>query len=78
MKVRGRVVERLYASGTKSERPAVLLVTDEDELVLRRRGGNPFHDPALEALVGKEIEADGVLHGTTLIVERWEETGANH
>jgi hypothetical protein len=72
---RGRVVKRTYARGTKSERPAVLLVTEKDELVLRRRGGNPFHDPAVEALVGREIEADGQLHGATLIMENWSELG---
>jgi hypothetical protein len=74
MKVRGKVVRKPIAQGSKSEREAVVLVTSEGaEYVLRRLGGNPFRDPELDALVGKAIEVEGNLHGYTFIFERCSE-----
>jgi hypothetical protein len=64
------VTRRPYAAGSKSEHEAVMLVTDEGEFRLRRKGGNPFHDPSLEQLVGREIEAEGTVAGPTFIIER--------
>ena len=68
MRYRGHVVRHLVSKGSKSERQAVLLATDQGEFTLRRRGGNAFHDPELEQLVGKQIECDGVAAGPTLII----------
>src|SRR4051812_14756084 len=64
----GHVVKKSFGQGSKSQRNAVLLVTDDGEYVLRRQGGNAFHDPQLEGLVGKSIRCQGVLHGYTLLV----------
>lgn len=72
MKVSGRVVKKVFAEGSKSERPAIYLVSDEQEYLLRRRGGNPFHDPELENLVGRRVRCRGELHGYTLIVTSYE------
>ena len=36
-----------------------MLQTDGGDYVLRIQGGNPFHDPRLEQLVGKRIRARG-------------------
>jgi hypothetical protein len=69
----GRVVRKRVAAGTKSERDAVVFVTGSGEYALRRRGGNPFHDPALERLVGKRIRATGVVHAGNLIMSDWAE-----
>lgn len=71
MKTHGAVVKKPIAAGSKSARDAVMLVTDEGEFVLRRQGGNPFFDPELERLVGKQIECDGQLHGYTFIMSQW-------
>ena len=38
-----------------AERDTAILETHAGDLVLRRVGGNPFHDVALDALVGKTI-----------------------
>jgi len=64
----GRVVKKPFGKGSKSEHDAVILVTDAGEYVLRRQGGNPFHDPQLERLVGKVICCQGLLHGYTFIM----------
>ena len=73
MELSGTVVKKPVAAGSKSERPAILLQTDEGEYVLRIQGGNPFHDPRLEELVGKRIRARGQLHGYTFLMDDWAE-----
>jgi hypothetical protein len=75
MQFTGRVIKRIFAQGSKSEREAILLVNKEGEHLLRRRGGNPFYDPALEELVGKTIRAEGDFTGTTMIISDWTEIG---
>ena len=78
MQTHGTVVMKPFAVGSKSERDVVMLVTDSGEYVLRRKGGNPFVDPQLVQLVGKEIQCTGVLHVYTLIMSDWSElTGPN-
>ena len=67
----GRVVKRPFATGSKSERNAVMLETPAGTYVLRRRGGNAFHDAELDALVGQKISAEGALHGYTLIISEY-------
>jgi hypothetical protein len=69
----GRVVHRRRGGGSKSEHTAVVLVMEAREVVLRRRGGNAFEDAVLDALVGKRIECEGELHGSTLLVDSWRE-----
>ena len=69
----GTVVRKQVAAGSKSERPAILLQTDEGEYVLRIQGGNPFQDRRLEELVGKRIHARGQLHGYTFLMDDWAE-----
>lgn len=58
----GKVVIKKIAEGSKSERNAVLLQTKEKAYILRKMGGNPFHDPSLEMLNGKKIIAKGILN----------------
>jgi len=67
----GSVVKRPFAKGSKSERDAIFLVTSEGDYVLRRQGGNPYHDPDLERLVGKKIRCTGILTGYTLLVSEF-------
>ena len=66
---RGKVVRDTFATGSKSEHEAVMLLSGPDRFVLRRRGGNPFADESLSDLVGKEIECEGILHGYTIIFD---------
>ncbi len=64
----GQVVRRTVAKGSKSERMAVMLVTADGDFVLRRMGGNPFHDPDLEKMVGKTVRSEGeVAPGYTFL-----------
>ena len=75
MEYTGKVIRRLFAKGTKSERIAVMLVTENHEYVLRRQGGNPVSDPELDKLVDKTICFEGTVYGYTLIVTSW--SGSN-
>ena len=75
VRYKGNVIQKRVSPGSKSDRVAVLLQTEDQELILRRKDGNPFKDKVLEGLVGKDIEATGVLAGQTLIIKEWEEKG---
>ena len=67
----GRVSRKPFGVGSKSERPAVVLSTASGDFVLRRQGGNAFHDPQLDQLVGRNICCEGALHGYTLLMTKW-------
>lgn len=67
----GLVVRKPFGTGTKSARQAVVLQTEEGELVLRREGGNAFRDAKLERLVGRRIRGTGYRTGYTLILQEW-------
>jgi hypothetical protein len=71
MKYVGTVEHRLVARGSKSERRAVILVSDEKTHILRRRNGNTFKDPVLDSLVGKTVEVEGDVHDETLHADSW-------
>jgi hypothetical protein len=64
----GSVVKRPFGAGTKSEHDAIMLVTKDGDYILRRQGGNAFHDPALEKLVGKQVQVTGTVTGYTLLI----------
>lgn len=70
--VRGVVGRQRVGRGTKSDHDAVVLMTDDGPLRLRRAGGNPFADPDLEALVGCQLLVRGMRHGTLFILNEWE------
>jgi hypothetical protein len=76
MDIIGRVVKGPFAGESKSARDAVLIESDAGEFVLRRAGGNPFRDPALDAMVVKTIRATVVAHGYTFLLSSWQEEGA--
>ena len=64
----GNVTKKPFGGGSKSEYDAVYLETEDKSYVLRRVGGNPFHDPELEKLVGKKIRCKGEASNYTLIM----------
>jgi len=76
MQYRGNVVRQRTGAGSKSEHQAVVLLTPDGELKLRRPGGNPFHDAELEKLVGREIDCDGEVHQGQLLLTRWDVVAA--
>jgi hypothetical protein len=69
----GKVAQKPFATGSKSEHQAVVLETNQGDLVLRRQGGNPFHDAELERLIGKTIRCRGQTAGYMLIISDWDE-----
>jgi hypothetical protein len=71
----GEVVKGPFAVGSKSEHQAIYLMSSRGRYVLRRQGGNPFHDSALDKLVGKNIRGRGVITGYTFLVTDWTELG---
>ena len=66
-------MRKRFGAGSKSDREAVVLRTESDELVLRREGGNAFSDPQLDGLVGHRIRGIGHRAGYTLILKNWED-----
>ena len=71
MTFHGTVSKKPFGKGSKSEREAVCLDTGSGSYVLRRQGGNAFHDPELDKLVGKQIACEGIVTGYTLIMTSW-------
>jgi hypothetical protein len=70
----GKVVRKRIAARSKSDRMGVVLENEDGRWhVLRRAGGNPFRDRALDHLVGRTITATGVVSGRTLIMSDWAE-----
>jgi hypothetical protein len=70
----GKVVKKRIATGSKSEREAVVLETEGRDIVLRKKGANPFESGDMENLVGKTITAEGsMLGGYTLLLSNWAE-----
>lgn len=70
--LRGRVAEGPFARGSKSERVAVFLETSAARYVLRRRDGPTYADETLRALIGCNVECDGIVVSYVLIVDRIE------
>jgi hypothetical protein len=68
----GKVIKEPFAVGSKHEHSAVQLITDSGAYILRRSGGHAFQDLILDALVGKTLTVDGILHGNTLIITKIE------
>lgn len=68
--LRGRVVRGEYAQGSKSEREALFLDGDAQRYLLRRKGGPVYADAALERHLGRTVECDGFVIGSTLLAER--------
>lgn len=57
----GIVRKETWAKGSKSEHEAIVLDTGSGpHLKLRVQGLNPFRDPALDALVGKCVQVEGI------------------
>jgi hypothetical protein len=70
--VTGKVTAEPTDIGSKSERTAVVLETEEGQkFVLQRQTGPSFGDSALDKLVGEKITTNGFADGRTLIMEDW-------
>jgi hypothetical protein len=71
-RITGTVARAQIAPGSKSEHLGVVLrTTTGDEYVLRRRGGNAFHDDVLERLVGATITGEGLVTNRNFIMNEF-------
>jgi hypothetical protein len=71
--ISGNVKRQRIAAGSKSDRVGVVLDDGKGRIfALRRAGGNPFSDPAMDELVGKTITATGIVAGGSFIMDRWD------
>lgn len=69
----GDVIKKPFATGSKSQRNAVMLSTRWGDFVLRRLDAHALVDPELDNLVGKRIRVRGIIHKHTLTMLEWEE-----
>jgi hypothetical protein len=70
----GKVVLKTFGEGSKSEHEAIYLETANGSYVLRRQGGNPFNDPVLFKLEGKNITARGILNKYVFLAKEIKES----
>jgi hypothetical protein len=70
IEVKGTVVRKTFGAGSKSEHEGIFLETAAGEsFKLKRMGGNPFNDPELTKLLGKEVTACGVANQNLFIAK---------
>jgi len=68
----GKVELGPFGAGSKSEREAVWIETEDERLVLRRKGGPTYGDRELDRYVGKRVKCDGFVVGYMLLAEHIE------
>jgi hypothetical protein len=71
--ISGNVKRQRIAAGSKSDRVGVVLDDGAGRIfALRRAGGNPFSDAAMDDLVGKTITGTGIVADSHFIMDRWD------
>ncbi|MEO8764934.1 MAG: hypothetical protein ABI416_11630 [Ginsengibacter sp.] len=63
----GKVIQKKFGIGSKSEHEAIYFETPVGVFQLRRLGGNPFYDQELNKLLGKIITATGIVNDKLFI-----------
>ena len=72
--ISGDVKRQRIAAGSKSDRVGVVLDDGAGRTyALRRAGGNPFSDAAMDGLVGKTITGTGIVADSNFIMDDWVE-----
>ena len=73
IEIEGLVTRTRVSPGSKSDRLAVVLVTDVGRFTLRRKGGDSFTgQEALFPLIGKRIRAYGSIANGHFFMQRYE------
>jgi len=67
--IKGEVVLKNFGKSSKSEHKAICLHTPTVDYVLRRVGGNPFNDPELHKLIGKQVIVSGLISEYTFFAK---------
>lgn len=65
--IKGKLLERTLNIGSKSEHKGFVLEVDGQEIVIVKRGDNPFQHETLRPLVNKMFRAIGAHQGTKFI-----------
>ena len=74
MEITGKLVQKDFAQGSKSESQAIYIQTADGEYVIRKAGDNPFQNDSLIDLIGKNVKAEGSLNGYLFVAKQvWEE-----
>lgn len=73
MRYEGQLIRKRIAIGSKSERDAIVLLTEGGEYVLRRAGADTFGDQQLDHVVGKRVACEGQVLDYLLIFSECEE-----
>ncbi|PYP83329.1 MAG: hypothetical protein DMG65_24605 [Candidatus Angelobacter sp. Gp1-AA117] len=72
MQIRGQVILKRIAPGSKSERDAFVLKSAAGDFVLRKQGANPFvQDTEFNTVLGREIDVEGRVLDYLLLVDSW-------
>ena len=72
MMIRGQVVLKTFAPGSKSEHDAFVLKNNKGEYVLRKQGSNPFmQEDEFGSALGREIDVEGKILDYLLLVDSW-------
>lgn len=66
----GTVVAELVNQGSKSEHQGVFLDMNGTKYQLRRIDANPFYDPVLVDLIGKNVGLEGIIHNDILYISK--------
>lgn len=74
IKLTGQVVSGAFGKGSKSAHEGLHLKTEDGTYLLRRKGGNPFFDEALQKLEGKTVTATGTIKDYLFEARNLEET----
>jgi hypothetical protein len=61
MVIRGKLIRKTFAAESKSAHEAVYIQTEDGDYVIRLKRSNPFENKELQALIGKEVIAEGEL-----------------
>ena len=70
MELTGKVTMKKFGVGSKSEHEAVHIETEQGDFVLRQLGANPFNDPELKKLLGKQVKVEGTLQDYLFLAKK--------
>ena len=67
--IKGKVVQKKFGKGSKSEHEAIYLESAKGLFTLRKVGANPFQDDSLNKWIGKKVIVTGFIDQYLLMVD---------
>jgi hypothetical protein len=68
----GKVIQKKFGPGSKSEHQAIFFETNNGTYQLRRAGENAFSDPGLKKFIGKQVNATGRINASLFLASKVE------